>query len=290
MATSGVLSFGQISEFQPELESIETYEQRVRMFLQANNVTDKAVPVLLSIIGASNFALLSSLLAPEKTANKTINELLETLRTHFTQKRVTIAERYKFYNCSQGQDESAAQFAGELRRLATHCNFGSFLEQALRDRFVCGLKNAAAQKKFCLGRTRQTAISLPSKWPSRQPALWRLWRLISKSPVLQVQPRNKTCSRCSREGHEPRNCRFRSATCRACGKRGHIQVACRTNGFAKQQRRAPLQSSRGGLLYEDYKTRLGLILKRMRRHQKTLVFSNCTQIRSGQHRHQWWWK
>ena len=49
---------------------------------------------------------------------------------------MTIAERYKFYNRSQGQDESAAQFAGELRRLATHCNFGSFLEQALRDRFV----------------------------------------------------------------------------------------------------------------------------------------------------------
>ena len=45
MATSGVLSFGRISEFQPELESIETYEQRVRMFLQANDVTDRAVPV-----------------------------------------------------------------------------------------------------------------------------------------------------------------------------------------------------------------------------------------------------
>ena len=119
MATSGVLSFGRISVFQPESESIETYEQRVRMFLQANDVTDKAVPVLLSIIGASNFTLLSSLLAPEKPADKTVDELLETLRAHFTQKRVTIAERYKFYNRSQGQDESTAQFAGELSRLAT---------------------------------------------------------------------------------------------------------------------------------------------------------------------------
>ena len=36
------------------------------------------------------------------------------------------------------------------------------------------------------------------------------------------------------------------------------------------------QSSRGRLQYVDYKTRLGLILKRMRRHQKTLVFSNYT--------------
>ena len=61
------------------------------------------------------------------------------------------------------------------------------------------------------------------------------------NPVLQVQPRNKTCFRCSREGHEPKNCWFRSATCRACGKRRHIQVACRTNWFAKQQRKAPVR-------------------------------------------------
>ena len=249
MATSGVLSFGRISEFQPELQSIETYKQRVRMFLQANNVTDKAVPVLLSIIGASNFALLSSLLAPEKPADKTVDELLETLRTHFTQKRVTIAERYKFYNRSQGQDESAAQFAGELRRLATHCNFGSFLEQALRDCFVCGLKNAAAQKKLLSGvdkadgdkLTFKMAIETASTMETVETDLQELNLRKNHNPVLQVQPRNKTCSRRSREGHEPSNCRFRSATCQACGRRGHIQVACRTNGFAKQQRKAPVR-------------------------------------------------
>ena len=60
MAASGIFTFGQISEFQPELESIETYEQRVKMFLQANEVaTEKEVPIFLSIIGASYFALLT---------------------------------------------------------------------------------------------------------------------------------------------------------------------------------------------------------------------------------------
>ena len=106
MAASGTFTFGQISKFQPELESIETYEQRVKMLLQANEVdTEKEVPIFLSIIGASNFALLTSLLtsllAPEQPSSKTLDKLLQTLRTHFTHKRVIIAEHYKFYNRSQ---------------------------------------------------------------------------------------------------------------------------------------------------------------------------------------------
>ena len=65
MAASGTFTFEQISKFQPELESIETYKQRVKMFLQANEVaTKKEVPIFLSIVSASNFALLTSLLAP----------------------------------------------------------------------------------------------------------------------------------------------------------------------------------------------------------------------------------
>ena len=77
MAASGNFTFGQISEFQPELESIETYEQRVKKFLQANEVaTEKEMPIFLSKIGASNFTLLTSLLAPEQPSWKTVDELL----------------------------------------------------------------------------------------------------------------------------------------------------------------------------------------------------------------------
>ena len=97
------------------------------MFLEANDIPqERRVPVFLSVIGATNFALITTLVAPKKPSDKSVNELLWTLRTHFTQKRVTIAERFKFYNFynrSQGESESAAQYAGELRRLAVHCNF-----------------------------------------------------------------------------------------------------------------------------------------------------------------------
>ena len=45
-----------------------------------------------------------------------------------------------------------------------------------------------------------------------------------KSP----QPRFPPCSRCSRSGHPPPQCRFRQATCHKCGKSGHIAPACRS--------------------------------------------------------------
>uniref|UniRef100_A0A1X7SIH3 Retrotransposon gag domain-containing protein n=1 Tax=Amphimedon queenslandica TaxID=400682 RepID=A0A1X7SIH3_AMPQE len=144
--------YGQLTEYQADIESIENYEQRVKMYLEANDVPDvKRVPVFLSVIGASNFSLLSSLLAPAKPSEKTVDELLEVLKAHFSKKRVTIAERYRFYNRSQQAGESAVQYAAELRQLAIHCRFDTFLDQALRDRFVCGLRDTAAQRKLLSG-------------------------------------------------------------------------------------------------------------------------------------------
>ena len=41
-----------------------------------------------------------------------------------------------------------AQFVAELRRLATHCNFGGYLDEALRDRLVCGLRSKITQRRL----------------------------------------------------------------------------------------------------------------------------------------------
>ena len=53
---------------------------------------------------------------------------------------------FRFFRRQQEVGETVAEYEAELRRLATHCDYGAFLEQALRDRLVCGLRNEAAQK------------------------------------------------------------------------------------------------------------------------------------------------
>lgn len=39
-------------------------------------------------------------------------------------------------------------YVAELQRLATHCAFEACLEEALRDRFFCGLCSESTQKRL----------------------------------------------------------------------------------------------------------------------------------------------
>ena len=69
----------------------------------------------------------------------TYTEVKQKLTAHFKPKPITIAERFRFYKRQQRQGESMADYIAELRRLATTCEFGAFLDDALRDKLVCGL-------------------------------------------------------------------------------------------------------------------------------------------------------
>ena len=60
-------SYGKLSEFHPEAESISAYLERVELFFTANSIADdKKVAVFLSVIGGKTYSLLRDLLAPEK--------------------------------------------------------------------------------------------------------------------------------------------------------------------------------------------------------------------------------
>ena len=125
-------TFGQIQEFCPEIESIEAYIERVELYFEANNIdADRRVAVLLSVIGGKNYTLLRNLLSPEKPSAKTLAKLKAVLKRHFTPKRVVIAERFRFYRREQTIGKSVVDYEAELRRLATHCDFGEYLDQAL---------------------------------------------------------------------------------------------------------------------------------------------------------------
>ena len=53
-----------------------------------------------------------------------------------------IAEGWKFYCRDQNGNETISDYIIELRKLTLNCNFREFLDEALRDRFVCRLINS----------------------------------------------------------------------------------------------------------------------------------------------------
>ena len=115
----------------------------------ANDIDDDhQVPTLLSLIGRKTYTLLRDLLAQEKPATKSFQQIVTTLQEHLSLKPLEIAERFRFYKRNQHEGQSILSYVAELRKLATHCNFGRNLNKALRDRPVCGLRNMPMQKRL----------------------------------------------------------------------------------------------------------------------------------------------
>ena len=149
MATAPLL--GRIQEYSPENELFSSYTERVELFFAANHgPKEKKVVVFLSLIGSKTYSLLQNLVSPARLQEKSYSDLVDTLKAHFEPKHIVIAERFHFHRRAQAKGESISEYMAELRRLSTHCEFGTYLKEALRDRLVCGLQNESIQKKLLI--------------------------------------------------------------------------------------------------------------------------------------------
>ena len=73
-------TIGQIQEFDPEKEKVTAYLECVQMFLVVNSIQeDKKMPVLLLVIGGKTYALLRSLLAPDKPMDNGLDKHLSAV-------------------------------------------------------------------------------------------------------------------------------------------------------------------------------------------------------------------
>ena len=107
---------GRIGEFDPQTESVTTYLERLALFMDANEVADeRKVAVLLTVIGPKVYGVLKSLLSPTAPKDKSLKDLVDVLKSHYDPKPSVIAERFRFYQRSQKETESVAEFAADLR-------------------------------------------------------------------------------------------------------------------------------------------------------------------------------
>ena len=134
-------SFGKIDVFNPEVEKFSTYLERIELYFDTNGIREeKQIPVFISLLEAKTYSLLRMLVAPSSPKEQSFKDLAKLLKSHFEPKPLVIAERFAFHQCNQQLGETVMEYLAELRRLATHCEFNNYLEEALRDCLVCGLK------------------------------------------------------------------------------------------------------------------------------------------------------
>lgn len=243
-------TIGILPEFQLRKGSFTAFVERVEFFLSANGVAEeKHAVVLLSAIGEETYAILRNLLAPALPKSKTFAQIVETLKGHFEPRRLVIAERFRFHRRNQLPDESVAEFVAELRRLTVDCEFKEHLDEALRDRFVCGLQSEAIQKRL-LGESELTfskAVEMAQTMETAAKNAQQLKGAELRTAVQVAQvaqsgnSSQKTCYRCGKEGHFGKKCPHKDSTCHNCGKRGHLAKVCRS----QQQKPTPQASYRG---------------------------------------------
>ena len=74
--------------------------------------------------------------------------ITETLQNHLDPIPNIIAERYRFYKREQMETESVSDYIAAIKKLSTKCDFKIFLNEALRDKLVCGLKDRTMQERL----------------------------------------------------------------------------------------------------------------------------------------------
>ena len=137
------MSFGVIilPEFKPD-GNWNVHFQRLEQFFNANSVNNDArkISILISSIGEETYQKLQDLCDPVLPSHfKTHVELRELIEKHCASGVSVFKERKQFYNLHKLNSESINQWYERVFKSAVQCNFGTGLEERMKNQFVAGM-------------------------------------------------------------------------------------------------------------------------------------------------------
>ncbi|XP_047532033.1 uncharacterized protein LOC125075690 isoform X2 [Vanessa atalanta] len=262
------MACGKLNEFDINSGNWTLYVERLEMYLKVNKVEkDLWLPTLITAIGDQAYELLSSLASPLKPAQLTYDAAVALLHNHLQPRPSVMAERYRFRQRRQRNDESVAQYVTELKKLSKYCEFTNNLEENLRDQLVCGLRSDVTRQRLfaednlnyngalklaCAleAAERDAAVVEGSKVASVEGVHVMMGHGSKEPETRQSGPKqhgprhpvpsewtrevDKNCSTCGKAGHNNKVCRYKGFTCRICKKKGHLQRVCPRSGSPRR--------------------------------------------------------
>ena len=211
---------GTIEPFNIQDDNWDEYWETLEQYFIVNDIDDKKLtPTFITLIGKEAFSLLRSLVSPKKPSEMKCDDLNKILRNHLQPTPIVIADRYKFYNRNQVENESITDYIAELRREALHCEFEEFLDDALRDRFVCGLRDHNIRKRLLVERTLdlKTALDL-AKSMNKFAAVSQSMERERKTSMYSLKEEKyvRRCYRCNSPKHLANSCMHKDKICNHC--------------------------------------------------------------------------
>lgn len=186
--------------------------------------------------------------ASKKPGEKSYDELVEILTKHLAPKPLVIAKCNRFHKRDQKEGETVREYVSALQKLTEHCDFQDHLENTLRDRLVCGLRDVSAQKRLLskedltfvkaveMAEMAETAEKDAAELQvAMTPEVHRIpvkeqtkddRRELGAGRTREQQP-GSGCFRCGR-AHHPETCWFWDQQCRSCKKVGHAERVCQS--------------------------------------------------------------
>ena len=141
-------SHGHLPEFSGRATDWDVFVEQLTFYCVANGIddADKKRAVLLSACGTPTYKLLKALAAPAELSTKSFKDLVKLAGEHYNPKPSVIMRRFRFNTCVRQEGETVNHFVTRLRDLASHCEYGDSAKELMRDRLVCGVRDAQLQR------------------------------------------------------------------------------------------------------------------------------------------------
>jgi transposase InsO family protein len=143
------MPIGKLEPFDLNSKQWPAYVRRVKQYILLNEIkVNLHVPLLITVVGEPTYSLMCDLCSPILPEAKEFEELVSLISDHLEPQRSEIAERHIFRLRRQKPSEPLIEYLQQLKHLATTCNFGTKLEENLRDQFVSGLASEAMRSRI----------------------------------------------------------------------------------------------------------------------------------------------